>query len=288
MTDASDMDPTPDQFWVQLSWGINMHRASKDASPTFTESMIDGYEIHIVTANGSVVGNTGVSVPSRRWVSTCCDDSAYQISLKGSWPAEGHSFMIVPYQMMAGGKMFKLPIGTQTNAFVDIKEGTSRIVTGSLQMKKMTKDDANVFATNPLSVGIMQSAIVQSDLTSKLKKINVLIKNIVAKPDSTRRLLENAARRLDGWQVQTDYEILLPDTYTETFAITSLNATMLSEVVQKESKAAGMDIKVGNVTVLTPTEDTIGESIIAAGASPMAGSILVALLVALAGRQLLA
>jgi len=291
--DVTDIDVRANKYWVELAFGRN----TAGVAGVIDESMLVGYMVQIVDAHGYKKADTGpagnvLKKPAQE--NPCCDRLEYSTTLKGDWPAGGSHFMIVPYTcdqsyITADGKCpsnsstYMLPVGTLSAAFVDVQEGTVKIIAATITM---TVNNPDAFAANPASVGIVQESIAES--IAGVEKSMVNVKNITSVPASGRRLGGHGGAK----KLSIDYEIMIPSTSNVAVSKDDVSAAMTSPTFTSKmnTKAAAQNIDLG----ATGVQATVTETPIVAAlpetptgaAPPMAGINLMALIIALAGRQL--
>jgi hypothetical protein len=297
---SADKEPTEGQYWVELAWGRNIvHSPTPNVAAGFSEQFT-GYKIYIVDANGywvetikttdSQASTVDMKIPvkseSMLTKPACCHSMEYKKTVKGTWPAGGAMFAIVPYHDVSDTVSFTMPIGTYSTAFVDNKAGTATKVVMAVTMALATEAEATAFITHPNAKDIMAESLAASLEGIDSSMIYILKLSVV-----TRRRLA-AARRLAA-SVKCDYEILLPSDYSgEAITASSVSGDALKTAVQTKAAAAGVPVTVATVTSAEPVSSSVGtdDTPVTGAAQPMAGSVLSAMLaiaMVLAGRQFL-
>jgi hypothetical protein len=217
-TATKDLNPKKGEYFVNLKWGRNMYKQGASAAE-IKEGWLEGYKVFIVDDNYRMIEEVA-TVPkdgkSSTAVTSCCDKEAYSKTFKGMWPAEGRSFMVVPYSTGIGAQKgvkaaaFKLPMGQFTDVYDDKatadKDSSSQMVDGSLKLTVSNVKD--VMDKQDQFMVVMQKAIASS--LDGVGPENVAINKISV---STSRRLGAASRQLNSGSIVVDYTIITPKDY---------------------------------------------------------------------------
>jgi len=277
--DVLDKDPQADKYRVSLSWGALMMSA-KAASKFVHTDKFDRYNILTVddygTPYGPVAGFTGNTDRGRK--SDCCNPNEYSLQMQGTWPAGATRFMIVP--ATSGG--FVLPMGVMTNKFTDVSSGGGEAMTvhTTSTTLKMTAKAATDFMASPDRFVIMQKSIAESNADLKMEHIVIVSITLV----TSRRLGETEGRRLEEESsLKVDFQVILPAASPIKFVAATIDVAKMKVAIKKNAAAAGVTVEViGTPSVAAVVTTTIGGETVTGDASPMAGSALAALIMAIA------
>jgi len=276
-----DTDPEKDKFTVSLSWGPLAKKVEDEVKFVQGQNYVfDYYHIFMVDDYGARYGDAAAgAVAAPQGVSrktTCCNPREYRTTISGTWPAGATRFMIVPTDSKTS---FTLPMGKMTDKFIDATSGPARTVHKSSSTIKFSEADATELMAAPDRFNIMQKSLHASMADMELDFINVYgMTKVVA-----RRLGDAEGRRLAESSIKVDFKIIIPATSTIKFTAASIDVAKMAAAVTTQAKASGLEIKVVGVpsVAAVQTEVTGGETVTGA-ASPMAGSALAALVMAIA------
>lgn len=284
---VTDQDPRAGKFAVQIAFGRNQMSAGK-----LDETMITGYAIRIVDAHGNVYGDVlGRIGVKPKPTEDCCDPLAYSITVSGDWPTVdgamvGGMFMITPYKTISTSQEFMMPLGTMTSVFADSTTGSVNIVPATLSL---TVENPEKLVNDPSFHDVLAESIAQA--MAGIEKEMIFIDSV-----SVARRLSGHGRRLAAGAIKVNYRIMLPaDSTIDTAQLKSnpaqfIDTEKFKEALNKNGADRGLDVQA------TAPSLTIGDIEPASGtietptsvATPIAGvsSIIMALIIALAGRRL--
>jgi hypothetical protein len=303
---TADWDVRAGYYWVSLNWGPNM-------GPNGYAEDNDAYKVMMVDAKGNNYGEAnggdGKSRVHKHVLefaagSDCCPEEAYQIVVQGQMAPGATHFMIVPVKLAATGaaEEFSLPLGKMV-PFTDITEGPA-VTVFKATMTVQFADPTAFVAQGKKAEAIMSNAIAKS--SEHLEPSMVSITSLAVDAGGRRlsenlRRLEENLRRLAAGGVIVNYQVIIPPGHAlagqgaSAITASTFNTTALTSAIMSEATKMGMTVTVTGVVVAEVTAETITPDgptdPVTGAASPMAGSVLSALLVVIAmltGRQWLA
>jgi hypothetical protein len=307
---GNDLNPQPNKYAVIIGWGKNV-KSSDGTSAFFQE--FDAYKIIIVDALGAQVGAPAngnmVSVKAEtESTKNCCSATEYSTTVSGDeWPAGGERFMIVPYSEWKENstkKSFTMPIGSVTSAFTDKTEGTANLVKVAPIFEMSEQGAKDLMALPKADLYEIARATVYAGVAAKGVSLNnIIVTNVELISPTARRL--GSTRRLAShtkFGIKITTEILLDDSYTgaaintAAFEEPAAQAAMTTALVKKSNEKGVASVTADTVTVnqaslAVTAEDVSVATPVTGAAQPMAGTLfstIIALAMALAGRQLLA
>jgi len=285
---VTDLDPVKGKYSVSLKWGRNMKNLDGNGmvtpvGDTWLVLLVDEYGKIYGTAGTATTGNNG-QVAVKKWSKgqTCCNPIEYQMNVRGTWKTGATRFMIVPAVVSKGEIKYQLPMGIMSQVFIDKTTGSVTEHKGKLVMQV---SDVMAFLKNPHRFDIMTDSIAAA---AELPREYISIESMT----SGRRLTEfdTNLRRLTAGALSVNYKVLIPDTYQgKKFTAASIDTKKLTAHVVAKAQAAGMTgFAVTSVDVKPVTTQTItGETTVTGGASPTGLSGLIAVLMLVAGQQIL-
>jgi len=288
---VTDLDPVKGKYSVSLKWGRNMMNGDGTGSlvkaaangDVWLVLLVDEYGKIYGTAGTATTGNNGQVNVKKMGEQTCCNPIEYQMNIRGTWKTGATRFMIVPAVKNDVGKIqYQLPMGIMSQVFIDKTTGSVTEHKGKLVMQV---SNVKAFLENPHRFDIMTDSIAAA---AELPREYISIESMT----SGRRLTEfdTNLRRLTAGALSVNYKVLIPDTYQgKKFTAASIDTKKLTAHVVAKAQAAGMtDFAVTSVDVKPVTTQTItGETTVTGGASPTGLSGLIAVLMLVAGQQIL-